>query len=178
MSRAKHWRSYGGKIYMGDVITGMGFEMALKYLPKWLNRRLYPTTRIAQEIKIDLRSNNPIQIARSDLPYISLSFEITNHSLADLVLDRMLIGILINSQPIIYGAMLERYEIPKRNTTVVYHKELLTSLQEGLLRNRRNPQNKMIETIYVDVTAYFDFNSEIIKKDGSNIYAQKIECEL
>jgi hypothetical protein len=164
---------------MGDVTTlsGVGFEMVLKHLPKRLIRYLYPTTRIAQEIKIDLRGNNPIQIARYDIPKISLWFEITNLSLVDLVLDRMLIEIQINSQPILYGAMLRRQEIPKRNKTGVYFNELLTSLQQQHLQSRCN-QNKMIETIHADIEAYFEFNSELIKINGGNIYAQNVKCEL
>jgi hypothetical protein len=165
---------------MGDVSTlsGVGFEMLLKHLPKRLIRYLYPTTRIEQEIKINLRSNNPIQLAQSDsIPKISLWFEITNHSLVDLILDRMLIEIQISSQLMFYGALLRRQEIPKRKTTNVYFNELLTSLQQQHLRNKCN-QKKMIESLHVDIEAYFEFNSEIIKITSGNIYATNIECEL
>ncbi|MCK9441709.1 MAG: hypothetical protein M0Q13_09840 [Methanothrix sp.] len=164
---------------MFDVMTlsGVVSEMVLKYLPKQLIRYLYPTTRIAKEIKINLRGNNPIQLTRYDIPQISLWFEITNLSLVDLVLDRMLIKIQINNQPILYGAMLRRQEIPKRSETSVYFNELLTSLQLLHLHNLCN-QNKMIETMHADVEAYFEFNSEIIKIDGGNIYAQNVKCEL
>jgi hypothetical protein len=33
---------------MGDfsTLTGMVFEMMLKHIPKWLTRRIYPTTKI------------------------------------------------------------------------------------------------------------------------------------
>ncbi|MCK9570994.1 hypothetical protein M0R72_18745 [Candidatus Pacearchaeota archaeon] len=160
-----------------SILSGIGIEMALKHLPKRLIGYLYPTTRIVQKIKIDLRGNNPIQIARFDIPKISLWFEIKNRSLVDLVLDRMLIEIQINSQPILYGAMLRRQEIPKTDDTIVYFNELLTSLQQQHLLSRRD-KNKMIETIHVDVEAYFEFNSEIIKINIGSIYTQNVKCEL
>lgn len=107
----------------------------------------------------------------------ALWFEIKNRSLVDLVLDRMLIEIQINSQTILYGAMLRRQEIPKADDTSVYFNELLTSLQQQHLLSRCN-KNEMIETIHVDVEAYFEFNSEVIKINGGNIYAQNVKCEL
>jgi len=164
---------------MGDVttLTGMVFEKMLKYLPKWLIRRIYPTTRIAQEIRIDLRSNVPIQIARYDIPKISLYFTITNHSLVDLVLDRLLIEIHISSQPILYGILLERHNIPKRETTGIYFEDLLTSLQAEHLK-KRTSEIKMIEYLQVDVKAYFESNSGIIKLEKSNLSARNVECDL
>jgi hypothetical protein len=162
---------------MIDILSGVFFDMVLKHLPKRLIRRLYPTTRITQEIKIELRSNNPIQIDRYEIPKISLWFVVKNFSFVDLVLDRMLIEIQINNQPILYGAILRRQKIPKTKETLVYFYELLTSLQQQHLLKRCN-QNKMIETIYVDVEAYVEFNSEIIKIDGGDIHTQNVKCEL
>lgn len=165
---------------MGDLtpILELSLEKVLGYLPKRLRRWLYPTAKIEKEIKINIRSNNPIQIGGGDVPNMTLWLVIKNYSLVDLELDRMLIGILVNSQTILQGSMIKRHKIPKRNETGINFHEILTPIHIEYLKKRCNPQTKQIETIHVDVEADFKLNSEIIKINANNIYAQNVKCEF
>lgn len=177
MQRLRKCVSSGDEIFMGDVttLTGMVFEMLLKHLPKWLIRRIYPTAKIANEIEIVLRDNRPIQISKSDIPKISVHFNIINHSLIDLVLDRLFINIYVGSQPILFGTKLERHEIPKRRTTEIYFENLLASSQYDYLEKKCNPKIKMIDTINMDVKIYFESDSGIIEIENGHLYAQNVQ---
>jgi len=177
MQRLRKCVSSGDEIFMGDVttLTGMVFEMLLKHLPKWLIRRIYPTAKIANEIEIVLKENQPIHISKCDIPKISLHFRIINHSLIDLVLDRLFINIYVSSQPILFGVKLERYEIPKRSTSEIYFENLLASSQYDCLEKKCNPRTKTIDTINMDVKIYFDSDSGIIEIENGHLYAQNVQ---
>jgi hypothetical protein len=94
-----------------EVVSSWMIEMGLSILPEKLGSRLYPTQKIADRIKIDLR-NNPVAINPGEVPTISIWFRITNMSPLNIVLDRLLIDFWIG-QPTLYGMILKRYEIPK-----------------------------------------------------------------
>jgi hypothetical protein len=159
---------------MIDSAITLVFEKLLSHLPNWLISRMYPTAKIESEIKIELRSNRPIVISRTDIPSISIYFTITNLSLVDLILDRLLIELWI-SQPTLYGAVLERSKVPKRDDTTIYFTGLLTGPQ--IEHIKKHTHDRTIAEIQISTKAYFESKSGIIKKE-KDLHVLDVKVEL
>jgi hypothetical protein len=127
---------------VGSIASFM-IEKILDILPGSMARLLISPQKIASRVEIDLRSANPIDISfGTEIPRLSLSFRISNMSLFDLVLDRLLIDLWVG-QPTLRGAILERHKVLKRaSTDNVYFTNQLTVPQPV--------------PVTINVTAYFD----------------------
>lgn len=137
------------------IITKV-LETVLVILPRWLISYFIPPQKIADQVNIDLRSNNPIDISfGSDVPNIQIYFEISNMSLFNLVLDRLLIDVWIG-QPALHGAILERYDVPKRSIKSGVHfiEQLSSPQQEQIKKHVSN--NILSVPVKFHVKAYFE----------------------
>jgi len=132
-------------------------EKALVILPRQLTIQFVPPHKIADQVYIDLRSENPIDISfGSDVPRIDIYFKISNMSAANLVLDRLLIIDLWIGQPTLQGAILERYDVPKRSIKEgVHFIDQLTIPQQEQIKKRVD--GKLLSVpVKVHVKAYFE----------------------
>lgn len=138
------------------------FEKVLGILPGWLARYFISSQKIAGQVEIDLRSTNPINIDfETEIPSLSLYFRISNLSPVDLVLDRLLIDLWVR-QPTLRGAILQRYDIPKRSSREdVYFRHQLTLPQQEQIRKRAKDQ-LLSAAVTVHVKAYFESKIGII----------------
>jgi hypothetical protein len=158
-----------------EAISSWVIEMGLSILPKMISRRLYPTQKIAEQIKIDLRSN-PIAISPGDVPSVSLWFQISNMSPLNLVLDRLLIEFWV-SQPTLYGKMLARYEIPKSShRDDVYFRDSLSETQLRQIKLHIN-QDHVIPEIWISVDAYFESNVGMIFVRKGDLRVYNLLCK-
>ena len=138
------------------IITKV-LETLLTKLPRWLISYFISPQKIADQMNIDLRSNNPIDISfGSDVPNIQIYFEISNMSLFNLVLDRLLIIDVWIGQPTLHGAILERYDVPKRNikNSVHFIEQLSSPQQEQIKKHVSN--NFLSVPVKFHVKAYFE----------------------
>ena len=140
-----------------EWIISKVLEIVLVILPRWLISYFISRQKIADQVNIDLRSRNPIDISfGSDVPHIDIYFKISNLSLFNLVLDRLLIVDLWIGQPILHGAILERHDVPKRDIKDgVYFIEQLSIPQQEQIRKRI--KNKILSVpVTLHVKAYFE----------------------
>lgn len=131
-------------------------EKLVDILPRWLIRGLLSPQKIASQVELDLRRTNPIDICfGTDIPCISIYFRISNMSPVDLVLDRLLIELWVG-QPTFRRAILQRYDVPKRNSRQdVYFSEQLTIPQQEQIK--KHVDGKLVsEPITLYLKAYFE----------------------
>jgi len=139
-----------------ESIVSYAIEKALVILPRQLTGHFVSPQKIANQVYIDLRSENPIDISfGSEVPRIDICFKISNMSLANIVLDRLLIDLWIG-QPTLQGAILERYDVPKRSIKEgVYFSDQLTIHQQKQIEKRVD--GKLLSVpVKVHVKAYFE----------------------
>ena len=139
-----------------ESIVSYVIEKALVILPRQLTGYFVSPQKIANQVYIDLRGENPIDISfGSDVPRIDIYFKISNMSLANIVLDRLLIDLWI-SQPTLQGAILERYDVPKRSIKEgVHFIDQLTIPQQEQIKKRVD--GKLLSVpVKVHVKAYFE----------------------
>jgi len=130
-------------------------EEARTMLPGWLRSRRRRRETIQDQIVIDLRSVNPIDISfGSDVPRITVYFRIANMSPVDLVLDRLLVNLWVG-QPTLNAAILHRQEVPRRNEEIVSFAEPLSLPQQEQMQHQVR-DNMLDTTVYIYVDAYFD----------------------
>lgn len=125
-------------------------------LPTFLLRTILKPETIASQIHIALRGENPISLNLSaEVPRVDLYFEITNLSILDLVLDRMLIDMWFG-QPTFDHAILRRQLLPAGKITkgVYLRHELTTAQKKQIEAFIENPQQH--GSIYLYLTAYFE----------------------
>src|SRR2546426_5204360 len=134
------------------------FEKVLTVLPRWLARRVLPPERIAEQVEIDLRRINPIGIhfRSMEFPCVEAWFRISNQSLVDLILDRLLVDLWV-SQPTLQGAVLHRIEIPRRSTKddIRFWHDLTTN-QEDRIRKHADEKGVLQVPVALYVDAYFE----------------------
>ena len=138
-------------------IVSYTIEKALVILPRQLISHFVPPQMIANQVDIDLRGENPIDISfGSDVPRIDIYFKISNMSLANIVLDRLLIIDLRIGQSTLQGAILERYDVPKRSIKEgVHFIDQLTIPQQEQIRKHVDG-NLLSVPVKVHVKAYFE----------------------
>ncbi len=105
-------------------------DRLVSVLPGLLLRLFYSPGKVGNDVKINLRGELPINTSlNSSVPHLDLYLEITNLSNLNLVLDRILLDLWFG-QPVLQGAILERYKIPSRSTeNPVFFRTDLTSKQ-------------------------------------------------
>jgi len=134
------------------------FEKILAMLPEWMARRLFPASRVADRIEIDLKRENPIAIhfKSTEFPYVDIWFRISNLSPVNVILDRLLVDLWIN-QPTLKGAILRRIEIPRHSSTEVvrFWHDLTMAQEQRIIRHA--DQNGVLDVpISVEIEAYFE----------------------
>jgi hypothetical protein len=147
---------------MVEMIASFIFERLLDIVPKWLARCFISSQKIANQIEIDLRRITPINISfGTDIPSLTLYFRISNLSHVDLVLDRLLINLWVG-QPTLQGAILVRYDVPKRSSREdVYFNTQLTVPQQEQIRKHVNGQVLSVP-VTINVQAYFDSKAGLV----------------
>ena len=139
-----------------ETIVAFISEKVLGILPRWLACRFISSQKIASQVEIDLRSINPIDINfGTEIPSLNLYFRISNLSLVNLFLDRLLIDLWVG-QPTFQGAILERYDIPKRSSRedVNFRHQLTLPQQEQIRRCVKDDLLSLAVTI--NVKEYFE----------------------
>jgi len=132
------------------------FEKLLGSLPGRLARIFVSPQKIASQVEIDLRRTNPIDInLGTEIPTLALYFRISNLSLVNLVLDRLLVDLWVG-QPTLQAALLARRDIPKRSSTEdVWFRRQLTVPQQRQILDRAKGHVPSVR-VTVDVEAYFE----------------------
>jgi hypothetical protein len=92
---------------------------------------------------------------------------------ADLILDRFLIDLWV-SQPTLYGAVLQRYSIPKRTQSELYFRDLLTIPQQKQIE--KHIEGYAIREIRIRIDAYFESKIGIIQVH-KEIQCTNVACE-
>jgi hypothetical protein len=88
-------------------------EKTAERIPSFLLKRLLPHKKVREKIDIDLRSNSPIDCNfASQVPRVSLWFEITNRSSLNLEMDKCLLEVWFG-QPTFIGSIHEPHLIPR-----------------------------------------------------------------
>jgi len=106
------------------------FDRLVTAIPGLFLRVFYSPSKVANEVKIELRGEKPINpCLGSSVPRIDLYLEVTNLSNLDLTLDRMLLDLWFG-QPVLNGAILSRRDVPARSTVKnLFFKSALTTRQ-------------------------------------------------
>jgi len=115
-----------------------------------------PGSGVEQQIDVDLRPQSPINIEFStEIPQVSLWFNISNRSSLDLVFDRMLIEIWVGQPTIYSGSILRRFALPAGETEKdVYFPAHLAPPQQEQIKRRANEKG-LIDEVSINLTAYF-----------------------
>jgi hypothetical protein len=132
-------------------------DRILAMLPRWLTRWLLPQTRIAEQVEIDLRRSNPINISlNSEVPCLDAWFRVSNLSPVNLILDRMLIELWVG-QPTLRGAILDRIEVPRRTIREnINFWQALTTSQQAQIRRQTDQKGILTVSVTIDVRAHFE----------------------
>jgi hypothetical protein len=96
-----------------ETIGSFLVERLYNVLPRWLDRRMLPLARVQGDILINLRRENGLYVQGGEVPSVSVTFEVDNRSPIDITLDRLLLEVWFG-QPTFRGAILNRYDIPRR----------------------------------------------------------------
>lgn len=130
-------------------------------IPGWLKQRFGPVPVDDNEIDIRLREKNPVVIRFStELPDLSVWFNLSSKSQLDLVLDRMLIEVWITQPTVVNGWILTRPTIPRMGELIeqVYYVTLLDETQQDQVRHRgkwNDQQNDFrVDEVTVNVKAW------------------------
>ena len=156
--------------------SGYVISRFLAYFPGWLIRYYFRSDKIAKLVDIDLRSNRPI-IINVDVPEISLYFYLNNRSPFNLTLDRLLIDLWVG-QPILKGAILRRYVIPKgESINDIYFSCSLTSQQQNQIKQHCKNQLLSIP-VSLTITAYLESKVGIICLDNQRTDRSDVPCKV
>lgn len=105
-------------------------DKMMSVIPGKLLRLIYSPEKVASQIKIKMRSENPFSITiGSSVPNIDLYFEVVNLSNFDLQLDRLLIDLWFG-QPTLIGAILRPTVIPAKSADKILRWQSFLSTQQ------------------------------------------------
>lgn len=140
---------------MKEIIFWL-LDKIVNIIPSLFLRVIYPSDKVARDIRISLRGDSPIVPSLSaSVPHIDIYLEVTNFSNLNLILDRILIDLWFG-QPTINGAILHRYLIPARkHYDRIHFRTDLTSHQIKQIEPYLNGQQSG-GPITLSVTAYFE----------------------
>jgi hypothetical protein len=152
---------------MDILLTWFGGKL-LDVLPNWLLRRLVKLTQVAQQVKLDLRGPSPVSLSLSSaVPIINVWFEVQNHSVLDLTLDRIVVDISVGQQ-IAYGVMAHRYPVAHHTTeSGIYFVATLTPGAVELIKQQAStPGTRFVR---VGARAYFETKLGWFAVEGVNL---------
>ena len=127
-----------------------------KQLPGWISRRLWPSEKVASQVRIDLLFQNPISITLgASVSRINIHFVITNHSHIDLKIDRLLLKIWIG-QPLVDGNYFKPISIPMHETIdrIFFEVKLSGNQVESIERELDN--RNVLRNVTINYEAYFE----------------------
>lgn len=144
---------------MNEIISWV-FGKTADRIPSFILSRLYPSEKVAKQIRLNLRGDNPISLyLGAESPQVDMYFEITNLSNLKLTLDRLIIKVWF-SQPTFEGFILERYKIPSREiVNNIHYRQSLNIAQKERIEYCQNHQGR----IYIYLTAHFESKVGIIE---------------
>lgn len=125
-------------------------------LPTFLLRLIFPVSKVARQVTIDLQGEDPISpMLNADIPRIDLRLKITNLSHLNLVLDRLLIDLWFG-QPTLRGALLNRYRLAAASfiDNIHFVTDLTAAQKTQIDAYISSPSSS--GTINLHVTAYFE----------------------
>lgn len=147
---------------MKEIILWL-IEKVISVIPGLLLRLFYSPGKVASDVIITLRGELPINPSlNSSVPHLDLYLEITNLSNLNLIVDRVLLDLWFG-QPVLQGAILERYRISSRSSeTQLFFRTDLTSKQIDQIKPylTDSPPSGCIS---LSITAYFDSKIGIIE---------------
>jgi len=154
---------------MLDAVFSYLISKMIDMFPGLVTRRFISPTKLAEMVEVDLRRASPINISfGSSIPSLSLWFRISNKSLVNLVLDRLLIDLWIG-QPFLHGAILSQYIVSKQSSIEnAYFNTKLTNPQQDWIRKHVSGQLLSVP-VTITVEAYFE------SKVGTIRVEQRIE---
>jgi len=146
---------------------------SMGWLPTFLLRMTLRPEKVAAKIHIDLRGENPIDLSlNSEVPNVSVYFEITNLSPLDLTLDRLLVEIWFG-QPTLVATLLRRYTLPAGQITKnVFLRHMLSNAQRSQIQDFMNSGGTRGQ-IHIYLTAYLESRVGRIEIER-NIERQKL----
>ncbi len=138
------------------VVRSLRVRLAERLSQRTRLRFVPSGTGIEQQIDVDLRPQSPVNIEFStEIPQISLWFNITNRSGLDLIFDRMLIEFWVGQPTIYSGSILRRFSLPAGGTEKdVYFPAHLAPPQQEQIRRRANDKG-LVDEVSINLTAYF-----------------------
>lgn len=142
-------------------------DRAISVIPGLLLRLFYNPGKVANDVKISLRGELPINPSlNSSVPHLDLYLEITNLSNLNLIVDRVLIDLWFG-QPVLRGAILERHRIPSRSSgTQLFFRTDLTSSQIDQIKPYLT-DSPPGGSISLSTIAYFDSKIGVIEVERS-----------
>jgi hypothetical protein len=134
----------------------------IRSIPGWAKRLLGPVPVDDKELEIKLREQSPVVIRfSSELPSLSVWFNLSSKSQLDLVLDRMLVEVWFTQPTIFNGWVLTRPTLPRMGELIetVYYLTTLDASQQDQLRRRakwdRDKNEFRLDEVTVYVKAWF-----------------------
>ena len=133
-----------------------------------LQKKIYPIKKLEEDIKIDVRSVNPISFELYNIPVVIVYFEITNMSqYLTLTLDRLIFDLGLKSehgtQPLLHKAhSVEKEEIKQKESKDVFCKIELKKSQIQKLKEVKEEKEPPSATIYLK--AYFNSRLYAVEK--------------
>jgi hypothetical protein len=126
----------------------------LDKLPGWVGRWFVSPERLAKLVEIDLHPNVSVDISYGGaIPRVDMCFRIDNRSSAPLVLDRLVFDLWVG-QPILRGAVLARYDIPKWDKVHIPFWDQITPSQQKFVASQVH--NGFFDEVVLSFEAWFD----------------------
>ena len=144
-------------------VLSLLLDRLLQWMPSLLLKIFLKPEKLAAQVLIRLREERPIVLAlTSEVRYLDLYLDITNHSPLLLTLDRLLIDMWFG-QPTFTGAVLRRARIRPRETSFsVFHREFLTTGQRDQI-DRFLASKEAKGRLMIHLTAYLDSKIGVIE---------------
>lgn len=140
---------------MGELLVLLG-ERLLAAMPGFLRRRIYPDSRLPNDVEIKLTGEKPVQINIGAKPAeIWINFEVENHSPVDITLDRITLFVWTShSGSVAGGVMADRFAVRKHsNSGLVPWRGIITPDSADGVRSAASQPGARLT---VNLTAYFD----------------------
>ena len=144
-----------------------------------LQERIYPIKQLEEDIKIDVRSSNPISFDLYNIPVVKIYFEITNMSqYLTLTFDRLIFDLWLNSeheyQPLLHKAhFVEKEEIKQKESKNIFCEVELKNSQIQKLKEVKEEKEPPSATIILK--AYFDSRLYAVEKE---INLENMPCKI
>jgi hypothetical protein len=147
---------------MNEIISYLVGKVADR-IPAFILSRLLPPAKVARQIRVNLRGNNPVTLdLDGENPQAGLWLEVTNLSNLKLTLDRLLVEVWF-SQPTFEGVISKRYVVPPREVvTDIHYRQSLTPGQKARIESCLSQRGQ----IYIHLTAYFETKVGLVEVEN------------